>query len=208
MTGYTAASNILVERYYGVICSLARSVLLQETLSTSYWDYDIQHVALCKNLIPHSTTEKSPLVQVYGRDCVALKITWRFWCKMLYHPFTEKLPTFDARLHNGIFLGQEGDGVFVVFTEGGPIYMKHRSGKCGRSSGYETFRHMWRRGGIYHLQLWWILPGNKSDDDSDSNDWESNGDYDGRHHRPLTRWNTSRRSTYGWDKESGDIEYP
>ena len=44
---------------------------------------------------------------------------------MMYHPVTDKLPTFDARLRDGICLCHERGGVYTFLTVDGAIRKKH-----------------------------------------------------------------------------------
>lgn len=43
----------------------------------------------------------------------------------MYHQVTEKLPTFDVRIRDGICLGHDSGGVYIVLTKDGTFRAKH-----------------------------------------------------------------------------------
>lgn len=124
-TGYTAPSNGLAERTHGVVLSHARASLAQANLPAAYWDYAVENASKIKNLVPHSTTGVIPYFRAFGHHSSDLRHIRPFGCRMLYHPVSNKLPTFDVRLREGICLGHQGGGIYTVLTEHGTVRTKH-----------------------------------------------------------------------------------
>lgn len=124
-TAYTHQSNGLAERCHGIILAHSRAILHQSNLPTSFWNYAILHSVKCKNLLPHCTTGKIPYEMVHGHQSNELQYIRPFGCRMLYHPVTDRLPTFKPRLYEGICLGHDGGGVYIILTVDGIIRTKY-----------------------------------------------------------------------------------
>ena len=124
-TAYTPQSNGLAERHVGVILTAARAALHQARLPVTYWDYAVQHVAWCKNMVKHSTTKRTPYEMAMGHASTELPHVRPFGCRMLYHPVTARLPPFKDRLLEGVCLGHSGGGVYKVLTVDRVVLTKH-----------------------------------------------------------------------------------
>ena len=74
----------------------------------------MRHVAMCKNLVKHSKTKRTPFQMAFGQDSTELLHVRPFGCGMLYHPVTARLPPFKPRLLDGVCLGHSGGGVYKV----------------------------------------------------------------------------------------------
>lgn len=59
----------------------------------------------------------------------------------MYHPVTARLSTFDARLKDGIWIGQDGGGVYILLTENSPIRAKHAKAVEHEFPGLPLFRN-------------------------------------------------------------------
>lgn len=57
----------------------------------------------------------------------------------MYHPVTEKLPTFETRLRDVFCLRHDGRGVYTIFTEDVPIRTKHVRPYEARFTGINLF---------------------------------------------------------------------
>ena len=124
-TAYTPQSNGLAERHVGIILTAARAALHQARLPISYWDYAVQHVSWCKNVVKHSKTKRTPCEMAMGLRPMDLPHVRPFGCRMLYHPVTARLPPFKPRLREGVCLGHSGGGVYKVLTEERVVLTKH-----------------------------------------------------------------------------------
>ena len=82
----------------------------------SYWHHAIKHVTTARNIVEHSVTKKVPHDAAFGEPSPNIKHLRPFGCRMLYHPVVDKLPTFKNRLEEGICLGHEGGGLYLVLT--------------------------------------------------------------------------------------------
>ena len=107
-------SNGLAERHVGLMLQSTRAVLLQGNLPMTYWDYAVHHVAWCKNMVPHSMTKTSPYELAMGHKSPDLYHVRPFGCRMLCHPVTDRLPTFQPRLKEGVCLGHISGGIYKV----------------------------------------------------------------------------------------------
>lgn len=58
-TGYTPESNGLAEQTHGPVLAMARTCLFETKLPLQYYNYAIQHVTDCKNVVPHTVTGRS-----------------------------------------------------------------------------------------------------------------------------------------------------
>ena len=61
---------------------------------------------------------------VHGHHSTELPYIRPFECRLLYHPVSKQLPTFEQRLYEGVCLGHEGGGVYNVLTVNGIIRTK------------------------------------------------------------------------------------
>lgn len=125
ITAYTPQSNGLAERCHGIILCHTRAILRQSKLPIRFWNYAILHAVKCKNLLPHSTTGKIRFEVVHGHHSTQLQYIRPFGCRMLYHPITDRLPTFESKLYEGICIGHDGGEVYIVLTVDGIIRTKH-----------------------------------------------------------------------------------
>lgn len=49
----------MTERYVGAILTASCAVILEAKLLMLYWDYTVQHVAWCKNVVLHNKTNRT-----------------------------------------------------------------------------------------------------------------------------------------------------
>ena len=124
-TGYTPESNELAQRHFGIALTAARAALYQAQLPMAYWDFAVRHVAMCKNLVKHRKTNRTPYEMAMGRVSTELQHVRPLGFRMLYHPVTARLPPFQPRLLEGVCLGHTGGGFYKVLTAEKVVLTKH-----------------------------------------------------------------------------------
>lgn len=97
------------------------------------------HVTTCKIIVMHSKTKKVSHDVAFGQPSKAVKHLKPFGCRMMYHPVVDKLPTFAKRLREGLCLGPEGGGIYLVLTDNGTVRTKHVRAYEGQFPGLSLF---------------------------------------------------------------------
>ena len=124
-TVYTLESNGLVERTHSVLLSSVRSCIIQAKLPKSYWNYALRHVTDCRNVLPHSGTNKIPYEVVFGHQSNDVHHIRPFGCRVEFLPTTKKISPFSPRTDTGINLFHEGGGIYRIDTKDKHVRTKH-----------------------------------------------------------------------------------
>lgn len=124
-TAFTPQSNSLAERRNGILLSHTKAILRQSNLRIRFRNYAILHAVACENILPQTTTGKFPYHVIHGYGSTELQHIRPFGFRLMYHPLTNRLSTFQHRIYEGVCLGHDGGSAYVVLSADGIIKPQH-----------------------------------------------------------------------------------